>query len=203
MRIAGILLAATITSCIFLVGCNQGENTSSTRAAIESSAALTSEVTELKKKVSDLELKVTILEYSQDPNKTATIDPADTKGYQRIDANVGTFLVAVENVEPYLDGQRITLLIGNPNNLNFSGFQLKVKWGKRMPDFKNPPGGDFNTAFDAYKQSTKEKEITFTETLKPGMWNKVKFTIPQAPAADFGRLELSITTNQVQLISGR
>lgn len=191
-----------VLGSVLVAACSQG-GSSSVGAAVESAANTKYEISELSTKVTQLESKVMVLEFQQNPYQTATFDPGDAKGYQRIDANVGTFLMTLDNVEPYLDGQKITLLIGNPNNMNFSGFKMKVKWGLRMPDLKNPPGGDFNSAWDAYQKSTKEKELSFTEALRPGMWNKVKLTISPAPAAEFGRFEVSMRTDQVSLIGGK
>lgn len=196
------LVVLSVLGGIVVAACSQG-GSSSVGAAVESAANTKNEIGELSTKITQLETKVMMLEFQQNPYQTATFDPGDSKGYQRIDANVGTFLMTLENVEPYLDGQKITLLIGNPNNINFSGFKLKVKWGLRMPDMKNPPGGDFRVAWDAYQKSTKEKEQSFTETLRPGMWNRVKLTISPAPAAEFGRLEVTMRTDQVSLIGGR
>lgn len=179
-----------ISGLLVLIGC--GNKTPSNSAGNE----------DLSKQVAELQRKVWRLEVEKDLYSTANFDPTDSKGYGRVDANIGTFLVTLDNVEPYLDGQKVTLKIGNPNNMRFIGFKVKATWGMRFPDTKLQ-GDDWTKAYEAYNASTKEKEITFTETLQPGAWNKVSFVVSPANGNEFGRLNIAIETNQVSLVASR
>lgn len=186
-----------------LIACGQKESPTDAPLSSPSPATLEpADLRDLKEQVSTLEKKVFMLEASKDAHTTAEFNPTGNKGYQRVDGNVGYFLVSLENVEPYLDGQKVTLLIGNPNNVVFNGFKLKVKWGLRFPklDDSTEPKS-LQEALSAYASSTQEKEIKLTDTLKPGNWNKVSFTIAPAKADAFGRLEIGIVTDQVRLSS--
>lgn len=77
--------------------------------------------------------------------KTATLDP-DSKGYSYVSTDKGVFLFTVDGAEPFLDGHKIILRIGNPMNMTFSGFKLKVRYGKRPPAFPSFEAGDTNAA---------------------------------------------------------
>ena len=116
--------------------------------------------------------------------KTAVITPTQ-KGF----SNMGEFLVAVKKVEPYLDGYKIYLLIGNPTNVTYEGFNLKVKHG-RETDFKN---------YRLWKKSLKEKNISFVEKLLPGYWNEIELILAPAKPEEIKHIKISIATEEVFL----
>ncbi len=59
------------------------------------------------------------------------LDPT-SKGYSAIRTSQGyKLLVDVVDIEPYTDGQKLTLAIGNPYAMSFVGFQLNVEYGPR------------------------------------------------------------------------
>jgi hypothetical protein len=187
------------------VGCSQDSGKPLEQPA--GNAVLTADVDALKKEVQELKVrvgaiqelqtKVFQLELARDEFRTTWFDPTGAKGYQRVDANIGYFLVTLENVEPYLDGQRVTLLIGNPNSATFSGFEVKASWRIRAPT-----EGSKNT-WAEWVNSQQEKVIKLTDTLRAGTWNKVTFIIAPAKAEQFGSLGIAITTNQIVLAGGR
>jgi outer membrane murein-binding lipoprotein Lpp len=43
---------------------------------------------------------------------------------------VGTFFIAFEDAQPYLDGYKVRLKIGNPSTATYEGFQLHLTWGR-------------------------------------------------------------------------
>lgn len=194
---------------LFLLGCDKDNAAQSTSAPTPAPQAspqpplpAINNFTDTTNEIQALKQRIYILELAKDSYKTAAFDPTGDKSYQRVDSNIGYFLVLVDNVEPYLDGQKISLLIGNPNNVTYSGAMLKVGWSARMPDFGLPPK-QFNDAMNVYTASKKETQINLTDILRPGNWNKVSFTIAPAKSTEFGNLEIGITTNQVSLAGGR
>jgi len=156
------------------------------------------EAENLKKQIDELEIKVFDLEFRQNEFRTAWFDTSEGKGFGRVDANIGFFLVTLENVEPYLDGQKVTLLIGNPHSVAFNGFELKASWSARYPDRKLP-SEEKEKQWKAFRASQRDKDIKLTNVLRPGVWNKVQFTIAPAKPDEFGRLGISISTNHVSL----
>ena len=106
------------------------------------------------------------------------------------------FLFAVETVEPFLDGYKLRLRIGNPSNIRLEGFKLLVRYGKL-----SPPIPDFNKVADitplqsealnwknlqeSWEKSLQEMEIAFAEILRPGAWNSVDIALPGTKPGEF------------------
>jgi hypothetical protein len=76
--------------------------------------------------------------------------------YDKVDTTVGPLLVRLENVEPTVDGFRLTLGIGNVQSAAFEGFDLSLQWAEG------------------------NKRQSFSETLLPGRWTVVQAIL--APA---------------------
>lgn len=115
----------------------------------------------------------------------AGFDPGSSKGYRRINTMSGFFLIDLERVEPYLNGVRVHIKIGNLMFATFHGFKLKVKWQETL-DFID-------------EREMKEEEISFTESLKAGHWNRIDFVLSPADPTKLGYLGLSIETDTVSL----
>jgi hypothetical protein len=135
-----------------------------------------------------LEFKLWQLESNE---KNVTLDPTELWGFRRIQTNNGSFLLSLKNVEPYLDGVRVTLHIGNPSAADYKGFTLEAQWGPRAPK-------DTEAWLKWYDRLTK-KEFSFTDTLSAGAWNEISFVLSPVPATQFGHLQVSMTTNIVSL----
>lgn len=121
-----------------------------------------------------------------------------TKEYQRVDTSTGIFLISFEDARPCLDGYKLILNIGNPSLVIYKGFTLTVKWGKKFND-KLPRQGK---EYDEWEKSLQEKEMSFTEELKPGYWNRIELIISPAKLEQLGYLELSMDTNSLSLLKG-
>ena len=111
------------------------------------------------------------------------------KGFQRIDTENGSFLIACQDVTPYLDGYKVRFSIGNPSSASYQGFKLTAQWGKKMPA---KPRAD-------WVKSLGYKQMTFTETLFPGAWNDVEIILSPAKSDDLGYLEMHMETDTVRL----
>lgn len=179
----------------FFVGC-VAQNDPRLKKLDELGTTFTSLQTQLERiqsQIESLQNDVLALQSSVAPYETATFDPGNPGGYQRIDTTSGVFLVSVKNVTPYVDGFRVTCNVGNPSSATFSGFKVKAKWGPRR-DFKSK---GFN--FAQWQALLREKELSLTESLRPGAWNPVTFVLSPAKADEFGYLELSLTTDLISL----
>lgn len=153
---------------------------------------LRQEVQNLRQRLSRLNLDVIRLRAAQDAYKTVELDPASPRKYQRIDSDTGSFLISVEEAEPYLDGYKVQLEIGNPSSASYSGFSVTVRWGKKYDWDK------FDAAsHEKWEKSIREKEISFTNSLVPGMWNRVELILTPTKADELGFLEVSIKTDTI------
>jgi Protein of unknown function (DUF3251) len=125
--------------------------------------------------------------------REALLDPA-SKSYSRVDSQVGFFLMSCQNVQPFLDGYKVTLHVGNPQNTDYSGFKLKTRWGSKYKgDWSDQP------AVANWLHSLKTQEFTFTSTLLRGRWNEAEITLGETSLDQMGALQVSIDANVVSL----
>jgi hypothetical protein len=155
--------------------------------------ALEQRISTLEEQVSSLQTEVAALQLTQNPYESAVFDPSDPGGYARIDTSGGTFLVSLETATPYVDGFRLTFNVGNPSSATYRGFRVHAKWGAR----RDPSRKGWTAP--AWRASLREKEISLTNSLHGGAWNKVSFVVAPAKAEEFGYLELSLSTDTISL----
>ena len=190
MRSYGHLTLTIGIGLLLLWGC---EGQKASKSMMEDMQKDISDLKAMQKDVTDIDSRLAWLEISKESYKTAVLEPSQ-KGYQRLDSNCGIFLVSVQEVKPYLDGCKITLHIGNPASVTYSGFTLRIRWGKRF---------EKGETFASWQKQLHEKEQKFTEELKPGWWNKVVVTLSPAKPDQFGYLDLSMETDMVKLLQGK
>jgi hypothetical protein len=140
--------------------------------------------------------------------KFAMLDPS-SKGYSVLDTGRGSLLISCDNAAPYLEGHRIKLRLGNPLNMQFSGFKLKFKFGRKPPALpgtgKTKPQNSGKTIeqwqkdYQMWKTTLKSAEESFTDDLKPGSWTTVEATLPQTKPEDIAYLEIAIDTDRISL----
>jgi hypothetical protein len=126
--------------------------------------------------------------------KWALLDPT-TKSYQRIDTSLGSLLISVKSVQPYLDGYKVTLLIGNPYAMDFNGFGVSCKWSA---SYVYTNGVVANV--DEVQKSEKSKNLEQIEVLRSGCWNSVELTISPATADEMKMLRISLNPSIVSLL---
>ncbi len=106
---------------------------------------------------------------------TAKID-LSSRNYSCIDIDQGKFLISCQDAEPYLDGFRLPLKIGNLMAVDFTGYDLIVRWGKRYEGNK-----DDIVAFAKWRKSLAEKRYSqqmYSKRL-PGISVQLSF-LPQS-----------------------
>jgi len=141
--------------------------------------------------------------------KTAIIDP-HSKGYSILDTGRGSLLISCDGAEPFLDGYRIKLRLGNPLYMRFSGFKLKFKFGQKpptLPTKENVKDGNVAKALfetwpkenEAWKESLKHAEESYTDDLLPGTWTNIEAVLPQANAEEIAYIEVGIEADRISL----
>jgi len=150
----------------------------------------------LESRVNELESKLLQLEFSKDQYKSVALDPSD-QGFGRLDTSVGTFAVSIRQVSAHADGVRVRLHVGNLTTAAVNGGKFKVKWGYRMPKIGEK---DWAKQYLSWQKSILEKDISFTEELRPGTWNNVNLLLPGVPLEKFGYLEIQMETSQIKLL---
>lgn len=196
------VLRTLLFYCSFwlLLGCNQnGEPVAQASSPSASELQLASKVEELTKQAGDLSRRLRRLEirYSleQEANSYGVFNGTD-EGFQRIDANFGTFAVSVKDLQSYGNGSRIKVNLGNLSSATFKGVKLKLKYGEPEPSIETD---NFFELHQAWEASLKQKENDVLQDVLPGSWNPVQVTLPGVEPKRFGYLEVRIETNVITL----
>lgn len=168
-----------------------------------------SKTTELEQKMSDMGTKLNEMQSAVDYQRTRMARfqvekdryikvylDTSSKGFQRLDTNCGTFWVMLDNVEPYSNGYKFVLSIGNPYYAIFSGMKTRARWGAA---FDAKASEKDVSAYESWEKTLKEKEETMTNALRPGTWNKVTVILAPAKQEDLAYVEFSMTVEQVKL----
>ena len=164
----GTVLAAAIAGC----GSNQATPAADTAALIE----LKEEVRVLKEELASLKEQQDQTNFKlllRDFEAVAYLQPGDS-GYSTVRYDLGVFTAQLSNVEPYANGSRVTLKLGNPLFSAISGVKAKVEWGRT--DEKGAADND----------SAKSKDITLSESLQPGAWTSTQIVLEGLPPTDLG-----------------
>lgn len=192
-RLLIIFLLAGVTS-----GCNYFSRSGSDQ--ITKLQEFETKITELETKVTELEWDLLSTKLQAEKFSSANFDPAEGKGYQRLDTSSGTLLVALSDVRPYLDGVKVKLELGNIQNASYSGFEISSEYSRRYPKYiKDQPEQNKNNR-EEYESSKRKKEEKFTQLLKAGAWNTVEITLPDIKPSEFGKIELKVKMPIVRLI---
>lgn len=180
---------------LVLTGCNL---TPSSQINDQKIKELEEKITMLEEKVNmldKLEGKIIVLEEKVNMlNKIvatyesggAILSPEE-KGYSVARSSAGYFFISLDNIEQYLDGYKIYIMIGNPSNATFNGFKLKVVWGKDLLQITR------------MEEAQNFKTYNFVESLKPGFWTKVNFVIPSVKSEDLKYIKISVETDVIRL----
>jgi len=81
----------------------------------------------------------------------------------------------LDDIEPYSNGYKLVLSIGNPYYAVFSGMKTRARWGSA---FETEASEKDMSAYEAWEKTFKEKEETVTHELRPGTWNKITVIRP-------------------------
>lgn len=192
----------------FLWSCTQAPPPTSsppiaTTPQSQPTGASTASVAQLTSRVTALENQQTLRAWQAAAEKKASFDPSNSEGFQKLETNLGTFLIVLEGVEPYLDGQRVTLRIGNPYAADVSGLTLDLEWGPRLPVFTSSTSESFDKVLTHYNEATHTKQVQPVEQLRAGAWTKYVFVVAPAKSEDFGRLEVQMNAKSVSLAAPR
>lgn len=143
--------------------------------------------TELEQRVEALELKLSVTQIQLN-NVEASISEApavvrtDGDHFSVARHSLGAATVSVQSVEPYLEGYKVVLQIGNLTAVDLEDVKVKVQWGK--------PGWFESGRQEAPVGPLKEKTVTGA-TLRAGAYSSVEVVI--APAAPDEVRQLSVT----------
>lgn len=99
-------------------------------------------------------------------------------GYSTIETNLGRLTVSLENVRPYANGSKVTLVFGNTTYTTIDGVNAQLAYGS-VDDKGSPLLG-----------SERSKELAF-DVIRPGSWKRVPVSLEGVPPAKLGYVRLS------------
>jgi hypothetical protein len=99
------------------------------------------------------------------------------KDFGFLPSDVGSLALSVQNVEPYADGSRVSLRVGNTSSATITELGLKLQWGPTGPDGKP----DFTASHDG------EREFV---NILPSSWNMRTINLPGTPPNKLGWIDL-------------
>ncbi|HWZ95029.1 MAG TPA: hypothetical protein VNW30_07530 [Opitutaceae bacterium] len=108
-----------------------------------------------------------------DGGKPASLS-ATTKGFELAKTEYGSFLISLVNVEPYLDGFRVTLSIGNPLDADISDGTISINYGTSSTDAHN------------------SVSQTIEQPIAGGHWTEVVIMVAPAKAEQLNYLGISL-----------
>ena len=126
-------------------------------------------------------------------NKTIKID-LFSKDFQAVNTNSGIFLVSVDSVKQEGAGYKFGLKIGNISPADYTGFKLRLRWGKEWtPQL-------FKTLTE-WRNSLQGLEYSFNGKLPASSWTTVDLTVTPAEWEQLRYAELEMDVASVELIS--
>ena len=125
-------------------------------------------------------------------NRKAVVLNPFSKDYQTIQTNTGTFLIAIERMEPIKGGVRLYVNIGNPNYADYRNFKLKFFWGRKRV-------GEYAATYGQWRQSLKGFEFTFNGKIEKGKWNAMAVDLTPVSQGDLGYLECALSVSSIEL----
>jgi hypothetical protein len=205
MRIRTLLAAPLLPICYLLASCNP-EPTSQAAPSTQDVQELKKQADLLKKQVEQLQqstrsllTRMASVEVTQNQanakNASAIFDPTES-GFQRIDSNLGTFVVSVQDVRQFADGVKVTVRLGNLSNTTFNGANLSIKYGPREPSSDDEK---FVEKMETWEKAIQTKEEHIVRDLRPGFWNPVQIILPKIAQSDFGYMEVTIENSALSL----
>lgn len=142
-----------------------------------------------KEDLDKIDLRISLLELQLNPYKTAYLTPG-TDNYDIIDAGIGRLTISLDNVQPFANGSKVTLKIGNPTSATIDGVEADLEWG--TVDKTGIPVND----------TAKVKHVTFNEVLRAGAWTNVSCVLENTLPTELGFIrvkELSHSSIKLQI----
>jgi hypothetical protein len=196
--------ATILSACLTCFPLSLSSQTEAPSATPSSAAEQQRAIADLRAQVEALQKKVeyfgareallaTRVSDKKDREDSVTLDVTHT-AYQRLDTDNGFLLVSAEKAEPYLNGYKILLNVGNPLSVSYSGLKAKIKWAKYYDSNQFTPD-----SYAEWQKSIQQKETSFPDVLEKGAWKKIELIVAPATAEQLGYLKLSINTKTVMV----
>ncbi len=154
---------------------------------------LRAEVAELKssnerEEIDNLRQKLEWVELMQSISKIAYLTPGAT-GYATVQFDLGALTLKIDDIQPFANGSKATLRIGNLLSSKINGLQVTIEWG------------EVDKKGYAINDKAKSKKLTLAETLGAGAWTRVSVVLEGVKAENLGFIRVrDISHRGIELI---
>ncbi|MCP3059259.1 DUF3251 domain-containing protein [Myxococcus sp. K38C18041901] len=128
--------------------------------------------------------------------KTASFTPGSA-GYQLVQSKTGTFLVRLDKVAPYANGQRLTFQVANTQSITYKNPTITVTWSTAAPEVTESE--DYAKAYETWTASRRTKTETVFIELQPGWWSTFNIVVSPATASEVANIDLALTATIVSI----
>jgi hypothetical protein len=125
------------------------------------------------KDLTALQNRVSSDELTRNLESEAELKP-DDEGYKVVSTDLGKLTVRIQKVQPYTNGSRVTLEVGNLTSADIRGLKATVRFGSL--DAQGRPD-------DATARS---RAVTFDGTMKAGSWTNLSVVLEGVPPDKLG-----------------
>ena len=139
---------------------------------------------EIETRVRVLEFQLKALQERVRASRSATLDCNSGK-YDEFLFQTGSliFFAACTKIEPYLEGHRITVNIGNPHSFNFSNVKGSLQYGKDV--------------LEVIKKNQKV-DVSVMDTIRSGSWNTITVIVNPSKPEDMRYLYLELSAEAAE-----
>ncbi|WP_408888937.1 hypothetical protein ACJ2CR_32090 [Myxococcus faecalis] len=143
-----------------------------------------------------MQAEMRFAERAAESAKTASFTPGSA-GYQLVQSKTGTFLVWLDKVAPYANGQRLTFRVANTQSVTYKNPTITVTWSTAAPEVTGSE--DYAKAYETWTASRRTKTETVFLDLRPGWWSTFNIVVSPATASDVANIELALTATIVSI----
>lgn len=163
-----------ISTLALLTGCINEEKMSSLDLRVKH---LEDTIRSLKFENQGLRSKIEDHELLRNLRELAYLTPNSAK-YSIIDTDIGKLTVSLLNIQPYANGSKVTLRIGNLTTAHILGLKVNIDWGT-VDSQGNPNNSD-----------ARSREVSLGEIAFSGSWMNTDVVLEGIPPASLGFVRL-------------
>lgn len=176
---------AVVMLTAFSVGCEKAPQVSKEVQVLEAAVRI------LSARVDDLSAKVILADAERERYQDARLT-LTSRGFSRVDTSTGFFLVSVVNAQPYVNGYKVSLNVGNPLAADYDNVTMTFKWGRKW---------DQKQDYGEWEKGLKTKAERILTQLKGGTWNRVEVVLAPATTEEVAFLSLSLEAPTISLMT--
>lgn len=147
----------------------------------------------LSQRISDLQVDLNLLKRTEIYFNCKEL----SKGFQQINTNSGILFVDVKEVTPYLNGCKVSLVIGNPNLITYVNPEINLTWNTSILKYFKAIEEKIDVPL--WESTLQKKSYCSMKKLLPGVWNEIELDIPNVTLDQLEHCTLSITTGVILL----